>query len=138
TCTTGSRPRKARYSLRSSNQIISRLRRSLAPCVRRTLLRSRSRRQGFCVRTPARRAAKPPSDARLTRERIVEVALELLATHGAGLLSMRCLADALGPAPMSLYRHVHRKDGLLSAIVATVPGGLDFDLPPRAACTDRV
>ena len=71
------------------------------------------------MRTPARRAAKPPSDARLTRERIVEVALELLATHGAERLSMRSLADALGTAPMSLYRHVRGKDDLLSAIVAT-------------------
>ena len=90
------------------------------------------------MRTPARRAAKPPSDARLTRERIVEVALELLATHGAERLSMRSLADALGTAPMSLYRHVRGKDDLLSAIVATVLGGLDFDLPPRGAWTERV
>jgi len=90
------------------------------------------------VRTPARRAARTPPDGRLTRERIVEVALELLATRGVERLSMRSLAEALGTAPMSLYRHVRGKDDLLSAIVAKALEGLEFDLPPRGAWTDRV
>src|SRR5207249_1789339 len=87
---------------------------------------------------PGKRSAKPLTDARLTRERIVEIALELLGTSGPDGLSMRALADALGTAPMSLYRHVRSKDDLLSAIVAEALEGLDFDLPARGAWPDRV
>ena len=50
---------------------------------------------------------------------------------------MRALADALGTAPMSLYRHVRNKDELLRAIVTTVLERLDFDLPQRGPWTDR-
>ena len=87
---------------------------------------------------PGKRSARPVTDARLTRERIVDIALGLLGTSGPDGLSMRALADALGTAPMSLYRHVRSKDDLLSAIVAQALEGLDFDLPARGAWTDRV
>ena len=77
------------------------------------------------------------TDARLTRERVLKAGLELLGSVGAERLSMRALADALGTAPMSLYRHVRGKDDLLSGIVALVLQRLDFDLPEQGPWIDR-
>ena len=77
-------------------------------------------------------------DARLTRARIVETGLALLAQRGADGLNMRALADALGTAPMSLYRHVRSKDDLLKAIVAMVLERHDFAVPARGPWTERV
>lgn len=77
-------------------------------------------------------------DARLSRARIAECGLALLTEQGADGLSMRALADALGTAPMSLYRHVRGKDDLLKAIVAMVLERHDFALPARGLWTERV
>lgn len=88
--------------------------------------------------TPARRRAeKAPTDSRLTHERILAAGLELLAKEGVAGLSMRALADVLGTAPMSLYRHVRSKDELLSALVTRVLERLDFELPPRGPWTEQ-
>jgi AcrR family transcriptional regulator len=90
---------------------------------------------------PRTRTAKPVVHARLTRARVVDVGLELLGKNGrqsgAGGLSMRVLAEALGTAPMSLYRHVRSKDDLLGAIVGLVLERLDLDVPARGPWTDR-
>jgi AcrR family transcriptional regulator len=84
------------------------------------------------------RKTRGVDDARLTRARITKAGLTLLAEHGADGLNMRALADALGTAPMSLYRHVRSKDDLLKAIVAMVLERHDFKLPARGAWTERV
>ena len=84
------------------------------------------------------RKTRGVDDARLTRARIVESGLALLAEHGADGLNMRALADALGTAPMSLYRHVRSKDDLLKAIVALVLERHDFALPARGPWTERI
>jgi AcrR family transcriptional regulator len=84
------------------------------------------------------RKAQAADDGRLTRARIVESGLALLAKDGADGLNMRALADALGTAPMSLYRHVRSKDDLLKAIVAMVLERHDFTLPARGPWTERV
>ncbi len=62
--------------------------------------------------------------ARLSRELIVEAALEIVGREGGDALSMRRIADALGSAPMSLYRHVRDKDELLVLLLDRVVGGL--------------
>jgi AcrR family transcriptional regulator len=89
---------------------------------------------------PKRRArkARVVDDGRLTRARIVETGLALLAERGAEGLNMRALADALGTAPMSLYRHVRSKDDLMKAIVAMVLERHDFELPARGAWNERI
>jgi AcrR family transcriptional regulator len=84
-----------------------------------------------------RRVEKPAADARLTHDRILTAGLQLLARDGVAGLSMRALADALGTAPMSLYRHVRSKDELLSAVVARVLERLDFELPKRGPWTEQ-
>ncbi|GAA2076974.1 hypothetical protein GCM10009801_32730 [Streptomyces albiaxialis] len=62
--------------------------------------------------------------ARLSRERIVEAALALVTEEGSEALSMRKVADALGSAPMSIYRHVRDKDELLLLVLDRIVAGL--------------
>jgi AcrR family transcriptional regulator len=59
---------------------------------------------------------------RLSRERIVEVALELAAHEGIDAISMRRLAQQLGVWPMSVDRHFRDKEDLLDAVVGSAAG----------------
>jgi AcrR family transcriptional regulator len=61
----------------------------------------------------------------LSRNRIVGAAVELTDAGGLEALSMRTLADELGTAPMSLYRHVANKEDLLDAMIDVVFGEID-------------
>jgi AcrR family transcriptional regulator len=54
---------------------------------------------------------------RLSRERIVEAALAVVARDGLDALSMRRLAQELDVWPMSVYRYFRDKDELLDAVV---------------------
>ena len=67
----------------------------------------------------------------------MRTALDLLTKRGIAALSMRALADALDTAPMSLYRHVHNKDELLSAIVALVLEQLEMDVAATGTWTEQ-
>lgn len=57
-----------------------------------------------------------PRTPLLSRERIRDVALELIDDHGLPALSMRRLADALGVQAASLYTHYATKDDVLDAV----------------------
>src|SRR3954452_2139200 len=74
----------------------------------------------------ARRSQAQPSG--LSRERILEVALELASAEGVEALSMRRLAQELDVWPMSIYRYFHDKEELLSALADTVAE--DITPPP--------
>src|SRR6201996_1590791 len=69
-------------------------------------------------RPPAPRpgADRGPGDA----ERIVAAAIRVADAEGLAALSMRRVATELGTAPMSLYRHVTDKDGLVLQMMNTV------------------
>jgi AcrR family transcriptional regulator len=56
----------------------------------------------------------------LSRDRIVAAAVALADAGGFESLSMRSLADELGSAPMSLYRHVANKEDLLDVMIDVV------------------
>lgn len=56
----------------------------------------------------------------LSKELIVSAAVAVADSDGFDCLSMRALADELGTAPMSLYRHVANKDDLLDEMVDVV------------------
>ena len=56
----------------------------------------------------------------LSRQRILEAALELADEGGIEALSMRKLGQALGFEAMSLYNHVANKDDLLDGILDLV------------------
>jgi AcrR family transcriptional regulator len=57
------------------------------------------------------------TSSRLSRERIVEAALAIVAREGLEALSMRRLAQELDVWPMSVYRYFRDKDELLDAVV---------------------
>src|SRR5262245_24793657 len=63
--------------------------------------------------------------AGLTRDKVLERAVQLVDEEGLDALSMRRLGEALGVQAMSLYRHVSDKadllDGVHGAILAAVP-----------------
>ncbi|MEV6928338.1 TetR/AcrR family transcriptional regulator C-terminal domain-containing protein [Dactylosporangium sp. NPDC051485] len=58
--------------------------------------------------------------AGLSRERVLDAALEYLDTYGLPALSMRKLGAHLGVEAMSLYRHVPNKAALLDGLVDRV------------------
>jgi AcrR family transcriptional regulator len=64
----------------------------------------------------------PSKDGRepLTREKIVEKALELLDAEGVEGLSMRHLGEALGVEAMALYHHFPNKDAILDGVVTRI------------------
>jgi AcrR family transcriptional regulator len=70
------------------------------------------------VATAAARKARP--EKALSRERILEAAVQLADRGGIDSLSMRRLGQDLGVDPMSLYNHVRDKDDLLDGMVDAV------------------
>jgi AcrR family transcriptional regulator len=68
----------------------------------------------------------------LTRQRVVDEALAVIAQDGAQALTMRSLAARLGVVPGALYHHVRNKeqlqDLLLDGVLAEVDGHLDPSL----------
>jgi TetR/AcrR family tetracycline transcriptional repressor len=62
---------------------------------------------------------------RLTRQMILETALDILTTQGLAALTMRGLAQRLGVEAMSLYNHVADKRDLLAGLVGLVIGGIE-------------
>ncbi|WP_308798443.1 TetR/AcrR family transcriptional regulator C-terminal domain-containing protein [Agromyces silvae] len=63
--------------------------------------------------------------ARLTRERLVTVALELVDDEGGEALSMRSLSARVDRQVSSLYNHVTSRDDLIEALRERVVAGID-------------
>lgn len=70
--------------------------------------------------------SRPP----LTRDRIVEVALEIVDADGLDGLTMRRLGSELGVDPMLVYRHIADKDALLDLVLERVRAGMAVPQPP--------
>jgi AcrR family transcriptional regulator len=64
---------------------------------------------------------------RLTRERVLSTALQIIDRDGVEALSMRRLGQALGRDPMSLYRYATSKTALLDGVVEMVLDHLAVD-----------
>ena len=82
---------------------------------------------------PKPRRGRP---SRLSREGIVDAALDLIDRAGLQGLTMRALAHELQADPMAVYRHVRDKDELLGAmcdrlLVALEPVDPDQDWEPQ-------
>lgn len=81
-----------------------------------------------------------PTDAQrrpLTRERILDAAIELIEREGPGALSMRRLGGALGVEAMAIYHHFRGREDLLAAIAERLLeplGELQFGADWRAGC----
>jgi AcrR family transcriptional regulator len=75
---------------------------------------------------------------RLTRERVVEEALAVIAHDGANALSMRRLAARLGVVPGALYNHVRNKQQLQDLVLDGVLAEVDLDLDPALGWTEQL
>ena len=73
-------------------------------------------------KSSARAVTPRPRPPRLSRERILRAALDVVERDGLAALSMRRLAEELDVWPMSVYRYFQDKDALLDAIAASAAG----------------
>lgn len=62
----------------------------------------------------------PSGDRRLTRDRVLEAALELVDREGLDALSMRAVGKMLGTGPMALYRYTPTRAALLDGVAESV------------------
>ncbi|MBP2326560.1 AcrR family transcriptional regulator [Kibdelosporangium banguiense] len=85
------------------------------------------------------RTRKSRTDA-LSRERIVEAAVELLDADGEGGLTFRALTERLATGPGAIYWHVRNKDEMLGAATdAVVAAALDIEpAEPPASPQDEI
>jgi AcrR family transcriptional regulator len=74
----------------------------------------------------------------LSRERIVDAALELIEQDGIEALSMRRLGRSLGVEGMALYTYFRDKSDLLDAAAERVLEGLDADADRSAPWQERI
>jgi len=65
----------------------------------------------------------------LSRERVLQSAVDLADREGLGALTMRRLGSELGVEAMSLYKHVANKEEILDGIVELVVG--EVEIPAR-------
>ncbi|WP_219214402.1 TetR/AcrR family transcriptional regulator [Variovorax boronicumulans] len=62
-----------------------------------------------------KKTSTPRREESLSRDRIIEAAIELLDSSGEGGLTFRSLSERLATGPGALYWHVANKDDLLNA-----------------------
>lgn len=77
---------------------------------------------------PTTKAPKP----RLTRDRIVDAALQMMAEQGYESVSMRSLAKALDTGPASLYAHVENREQLDQLVMDRIGRALVLPEPDPA------
>jgi AcrR family transcriptional regulator len=65
----------------------------------------------------------------LTRDRVLQAAVDLADRGGNEALSMRKLGQELGVDAMALYRHVRGKDDLLDGLVEVIVGQIERPTP---------
>lgn len=73
--------------------------------------------------SPARRRSGPARS--LTREQVVDVAIDVMAHQGLDAVSFRTVAMRLGVDPKALYTYVNDKDDLLAAMFDRILAHLD-------------
>lgn len=74
------------------------------------------------------------STPRLTRDAILQAALDLADEGGLAAVTMRAVAERLGVTAMALYAHVGDKDGLLDGLVERLLA--EFPAPDRTLVWD--
>ena len=65
-----------------------------------------------------------PDRTPLSRDRILDTAIQLADEHGIAYLTMRRLGEVLGVEAMSIYHHVNGREDLLEGMVATLVEGV--------------
>jgi AcrR family transcriptional regulator len=83
---------------------------------------------------PASRRGRVP----ISRQRIVDAALEAITSIGYDRLTMRTVADALDTGPASLYAHVRNKAQLGDLLIGELCSRIDLPEPDPARWQDQV
>jgi AcrR family transcriptional regulator len=86
---------------------------------------------------PGVRARKKPRRS-LTREAVVDAAIEVLDEGGIDGMNMRAVAERLGTGPASLYAHVSGKDELLALIIDRLAGDIALPVPGVAPWQEQL
>jgi AcrR family transcriptional regulator len=81
---------------------------------------------------------RPAPKQRLTTERIVDTAMDLMATDGYDAVSMRALAKALDTGPASLYQHVANRDELDQLVIERIATQLEVPEPDPEHWDDQL
>ncbi|WP_232805705.1 TetR/AcrR family transcriptional regulator C-terminal domain-containing protein [Glycomyces xiaoerkulensis] len=76
-------------------------------------------------------APRPPRSGPLTKEAVLHTAVAMADRSGAGVPSMRNLAERLGVKAMALYHHFRNRPALLDGMVDRVFG--EIEPPPEDA-----
>lgn len=88
------------------------------------------------VTLPDERPAAPKE--RLTVERIVDAAMDLMADQGYDAVSMRSLAKALDTGPASLYAHVASKEEVDQLVLDRISSQLTVPEPDAARWDEQL
>lgn len=80
----------------------------------------------------------PTKRPKLSRESIVQCAIEIAGSGGLDSLSMRALADAMDVGVMSLYRYVADKSELIQEMTAEITHRHPYPAIPNVAWQQRV
>ena len=83
----------------------------------------------------ARGAGRPP---RLSRERILEAALELLDRRPGQPLTVARIAAEVDAVPAALYRHFASLDELLDGVLGEVLGAVELEIRARAPWSEQI
>lgn len=75
---------------------------------------------------------------RLTRDRIVDVALDQMRENGYEAVSMRSIAKALGTGPASLYAHVANREELDQFVIDRIAGLMPHPVPDPARWDQQI
>lgn len=75
---------------------------------------------------------------KLTREKLIAAALEIVDRDGLDALSMRKLGAELGVDPMAAYRHLPNKDALLDGVIEAVAGSAEVDVDESLPWQDQL
>lgn len=94
-------------------------------------------RSAASVPAPRRRSRAGAGAEALSRERILQAALELVAQDGLAQLSTRRLGQRLGCEAMSIYHHYPNKHHLLDAMVDHIVASIEIP-PPQASPLERL
>jgi AcrR family transcriptional regulator len=86
---------------------------------------------------PGRRT-RPLARPALSKDAIVQAAIEVLQTEGVDGLSMRLVAKRLGTGAASLYVHVSNKDELLELIFDALVSQVPIPVPDPAHWQDQL
>lgn len=82
--------------------------------------------------------AKRGRPAKISREQIVDTAIELLLDESESAFSIHRLAKALGITPMAIYRHLDNKDALMQAVAVELLQRYEPSIPEEGEWADQL